>query len=135
MWATRIDFLEREGRQVDNIGFVLFMLVILALTIVLIAAMWRVFEKAGQPGWACLVPIYNMILLVRMAGKPDIWILYMFIPFVNFVISILLTVEIARKFGQGTGFAVGMIFLPWIFYPILGFGDARYLGASAVARA
>jgi hypothetical protein len=135
MWATRIDFLEQEDRQVDNIGFVLFMLVMLALTIVLIAAMWRVFEKAGQPGWACLVPIYNMILLVRMAGKPDIWILYMFIPFVNFIISILLTVEIARKFGQGTGFAVGMIFLPWIFYPILGFGDARYLGTPAIARA
>ena len=117
-----------------SIGFLLFFVVALVLIAVAIAGMWKVFEKAGQPGWACLVPVYNLFLLVRIVGKPDIWIVFMFIPFVNMIIGILLAIELAKCFGQGTGFGIGLILLPMIFYPILGFGDARYLGAQAIAR-
>jgi hypothetical protein len=118
----------------SGIGSWLFVIVVLALSVALVAALWKVFEKAGQPGWGCLVPIYNLILLVRIAGKPDIWILFMFIPFVNFIIAILLAIEIAKRFGQGTGFGIGLAFLPWVFYPILGFGDARYQGVQMMPR-
>ena len=111
----------------------LFFLICIGIFVVAVAGMWKMFEKAGQPGWACLIPIYNIILLVRIAGKPDIWILFLLIPIVNFVFSILLAIEIAKRFGQGTGFGIGLIILPMIFYPILGFGDARYLGPGPQA--
>jgi len=112
----------------------LFFLVFIAIFVVAIAGMWKMFEKAGQPGWGCLIPIYNIVLMVRIAGKPDIWILFMLIPLVNLVFSILLAIEIAKRFGQGTGFGIGLILLPIVFYPILGFGDARYLGPQALSR-
>jgi Family of unknown function (DUF5684) len=112
----------------DNIMAGLFFLAFIAVFVLAFAGMWKVFEKAGNPGWTSLIPVYNMILLVRMAGKPDIWILYMFIPLANLVFGILVMMDVAKKFGQSAAFGVGMIFLPMIFYPILGFGDARYLG-------
>ncbi len=114
----------------DNSGFaiggLIFLLAGMCMFVVCLAGVWKIFEKAGQPGWASLVPIYNLFLLVRLVGKPDIWIAFMLIPFVNFVIGALLAIELAKVFGKGTGFGLGMIFLPMIFYPILGFGDARY---------
>ena len=99
--------------------------------ILLIAAMWKVFTKAGQPGWAILIPIYNLYILCKVAGRPGWWLILMLIPFVNFIIAIILNVDIARKFGKGVGFALGLIFLPFIFWPILGFGSAQYQGAPA----
>jgi hypothetical protein len=109
-------------------GAVVFALVELAFVVLMIAGMWKVFTKAGKPGWAAIVPIYNVIVLLQIAGKPIWWIILYLIPIVNLVIAILVTVEIAKRFGKGTGFAIGMVFLPFIFYPILGFGDAQYQG-------
>jgi hypothetical protein len=106
------------------------LLIILALCVVAIAGMWKVFTKAGQPGWACIVPIYNIIVMIEIAGKPLWWIALFFIPFVNFVPAIFIPIEIANHFGKGAGFGVGLIFLPFIFYPILGFGDAQYMHGS-----
>lgn len=102
----------------------------LALTVFMVASLWRVFTKAGRPGWAVLVPIYNMYILLQIVGKPGWWLLLMFIPLVNFIIGILVLVGLAKCFGKGGGFVAGMIFLPIIFYPILGFGDAKYIGAQ-----
>ena len=102
------------------------LLVWLAVLILVIAGIWKVFTKAGKPGWASIVPIYNMIVLLEIAGKPTWWILLYFIPFVNIIIGIIVTIEVARQFGQGIGFTLGLIFLPFIFFPILGFGGARY---------
>lgn len=102
------------------------LIVILLLWIFLIAAMWKVLTKAGQPGWGILIPIYNVYLLCKVAGKPGWWLLLFLIPLVNIVIAILLAIGIARNFGKGGGFAAGLILLPWIFYPILGFGSAQY---------
>lgn len=104
-------------------GIPLIQLLILALIIV---ALWKVFEKAGKPGWGAIVPIYNIILMLEIAGKPLWWIILFFIPIVNIVIDIIVSIEIANRFSKGTGFGVGLALLPFIFYPILGFGDAKY---------
>ncbi len=100
----------------------------LAVMIAVIAGMWKTFAKAGKPGWACLVPIYNIVVLLEIAGKPIWWIVLLFIPFVNFIVLILVAIEVAKNFGKGAGFGLGLAFLGPIFYPILGFGDAQYQG-------
>lgn len=106
-------------------------LVGLAFAVVIIVGMWKVFEKAGKPGWAAIVPIYNLVVLLEIVRKPLWWIVLLLIPCVNFVGVILLSVEVARVFGKGIGFAVGLIVLPFVFYPMLGFGDARYQPGAA----
>ena len=103
--------------------------------VVMIAAMWKVFTKAGKPGWASIIPIYNMVVLLDIAGKPVWWIILFFIPIVNFIFAILTYVGLADRFGKGGGFAVGLILLGIIFFPILGFGSAQYRGAVAKAAA
>jgi hypothetical protein len=108
-------------------------LVFLAFFVVMIASVWKVFAKAGQPGWAAIVPIYNFIVMLKVAGKPLWWILLFLIPFVNIIALILVTVALAKKFGKGTGFAIGLIVLGFIFFPILGFGDAKYIGQAQQA--
>ncbi|MBI5759004.1 MAG: signal peptidase I [Planctomycetales bacterium] len=108
-------------------------LIVLFVQLVVIEALyalmwWKMFEKAGKPGWASLVPIYNVIVLLEIAGKPIWWIVLLMIPCVGFVVAILVFIEIAKSFGKGTGFAIGLILLGIVFFPILGFGDAKYLG-------
>ena len=100
----------------------------LAFVVLMIASMWKVYVKAGQPGWAAIVPIYNIIVLLNIVGKPLWWIILFCIPFVNFVIIIMIMIELAKSFGKSTGFAFGLLLLGFIFFPILGFGDARYQG-------
>ena len=108
-------------------GLILF--IQLAIIIVMLVACWKVFTKAGQPGWAAIIPIYNLYVLITIVGKPWWWLLLFFIPIVNLVMGIIVTVELAKRFGQGVGFAVGLILLPFVFYPILGFGSATYTPA------
>ena len=92
----------------------------------IVAGQWKMFTKAGKPGWAAIVPIYNIIVWVEVAGRPIWWFIMLLIPFVNFVISIILVIDITNKFGRGGGTIVGLIFLPIVFFPILGFGSAQY---------
>lgn len=101
-----------------------------AVIVFIIAAMWKVFTKAGQPGWASLIPIYNVIVLLKIAGKPVWWFILFFVPLVNLIIGILVSLAVAERFGKGAGFGVGLAFLPFIFYPILGFGSATYGGSE-----
>jgi Family of unknown function (DUF5684) len=98
----------------------------LVITVVVIAGIWKVFTKAGEPGWAAIIPIYNLIVLLKVAGKPLWWFILFLIPFVNFIVLILVAIAVARNFGKGTGFGLGLAFLGFIFFPILGFGDAQY---------
>ena len=111
----------------------LFWIICLAIGIFYIATFWKVFEKAGKPGWASIIPIYNIVVLLDIAGKPVWWIILFFIPIVNFIFAILTYVGLADRFGKGGGFAVGLILLGIIFFPILGFGSAQYRGAVAKA--
>jgi hypothetical protein len=109
-------------------------LVSLIVAILVIAGLWKVFTKAGQPGWAAIIPIYNVYILLKIVGKPWWWLLLMLIPFVNFVVGILVMIALANAFGKGIGFALGLILLSPIFIPILGFGSAQYVGSEAASR-
>jgi hypothetical protein len=105
----------------------LFMLLVeLAILVVVFAGFWKMFVKAGQPGWGVLIPFYNLYLMLKVAGRPGWWFILLIIPVVGFVVGIVVAIDIARNFGKGIGFALGLIFLGVIFYPILGFGNARY---------
>ncbi len=105
---------------------------------------WRVFEKAGQPGWGSIVPIYNTYLLVMVAKRPvsffialiamsfvgnffdEVPMIALILALGQFVLYVIIASDISRLFGKGTGFTVGLVLLPFIFYPILGFGGAEY---------
>lgn len=108
-------------------------LIFLAICILMLASMWIIFKKAGKPGWAAIVPIYNAIVMLKIAQKPTWWILLYLIPFVNIIISIVVIYSVALAFGKGGGFTLGLIFLPLIFYPILAFGDSAYLPGAQTA--
>ncbi|MCA9290370.1 MAG: hypothetical protein KDA25_04525 [Phycisphaerales bacterium] len=103
-----------------------FLVIWLAILVVVIVGLWKVFEKAGQPGWAAIIPIYNVIVLIQVAGKPIWWIILLIIPIVSIIPGILIPHGIAQNFGKGVGWTIGLIFLPFIFYPMLGFGSATY---------
>ena len=98
----------------------------LGIVVVMIAAMWKVFQKAGKPGWAAIVPIYNVMVLLEIVGKPMWWLILFFIPFVNFIVAIIVLFQLAKNFGKGGGFAIGLLILPPIFYSVLAWGSARY---------
>ena len=95
---------------------------------ILLAAFWKIFAKAGQPGWASVIPIYNVLVLLRIVGKPYWWLFLLIIPGVNIVLLIMLTHGLSKSFGKGTGFTLGLMVLSFVFYPILGFGGDPYLG-------
>jgi hypothetical protein len=102
----------------------------LLVAVLLIVALWKIFTKAGQPGWASLIPIYNIYIWCKIVGRPGWWVILMLIPFVNFIIAIILCIDLAKSFGNGVGFGVGLAFLGIIFFPILGFGSAQYQGPA-----
>lgn len=104
--------------------------VYLAVIVLAIAGMWCAFQKAGRPGWAVIVPFYNIIVWCEIAGKPAWWFLLFFIPIVSLIIAIILCLATAEAFGKGAGFGIGLFFLGFIFWPILGFGSAQYMGAK-----
>lgn len=99
--------------------------------VVYIVAQWKIYEKAGQPGWAVLVPFYNIYILLKIIGKPGWWLLLIiFVPFLNFILVVWMIHLLSKSFGKDVLFTLGLLFLGIIFYPILGFGDAKYLGAA-----
>lgn len=108
-----------------------FMFVYCIILVIVIAGMWKVFTKAGKPGWAAIIPIYNVIVLLEIIGKPVWWFVLLLIPLVNFVIIIMVLNQLSRSFGRGVGMTLLLIFLPFIAFPVLGFGSAQYVGAGA----
>ena len=118
------------GRCIDRFGTIYFpiflSLAVLAISIVTIVGMWKIFKKAGHPGWACIVPIYNYIIFLRIINRPWWWVILFFIPIVSVVIDVITSYGLAKSFGKGSGFTVGLVLVPFIFFPILGFGDAVY---------
>lgn len=100
----------------------------LVVTAFVLAALWRVFTKAGRPGWAAIVPVYNAYTLLKTVGRPGWWVVLLVIPFVNLVVLAIVQSDLAQSFAKGGGFAIGLFFLPFIFMPILAFSDARYVG-------
>lgn len=106
-----------------GIGFIAIMLFIVVFMIV---SMWKIYEKAGQPGWASIVPIYNIIVYIKIIKKPMWWILMFLIPVVNYVFLIWSVNLLSKRFGKDVGFTIGLLLLGFVFYPILAFGDAKY---------
>ena len=105
-------------------------IIFLAIIIGAIAGMWKAFVKAGQPGWACIVPIYNAVVILKIANRPIWWILLMLIPIVSLIVVIIVFIDFAKAFSKGAGFGLGLAFFGFIFFPILGFGDAQYVGVN-----
>lgn len=93
---------------------------------------WKIFVKAGRPGWESLIPIYNLYIITKISGKNGWWLLYLLIPLANIYFIIVLIRSFARSFGQGVGFTVGLIFLGFIFYPLIAFGNIHYVGPNGV---
>ena len=101
-------------------------LIFLVIIVFFIVAYWRLFTKAGEPGWGAIIPIYNLYLYCKIAGRPEWWLILLFIPFVNIVFSLILAMDIAKAFSKSSGFGIGLWLLSFIFVPILAFGSATY---------
>lgn len=112
-----------------------FLIPSLIVGIISIIGMWKIFEKAGKPGWASIIPIYNIIVLLEIVGKPVWWIILFLIPCVNIIFGIWTINLLSKSFGQGEGFTVGLILLGFIFYPLLGFGNYQYIGPAGAGFA
>jgi hypothetical protein len=112
------------------------LMIILAIVAVAIIGMWKVFEKAGQPGWAALIPLYNAYILLKIAGRPGWWLVLFFVPLANVIVAVILAIDVAKAFGQSPVFGIVFLFLlSGIGYLILGFGNARYIGPQTNLQA
>ncbi len=117
-------------------------IVSLVIAIIQLAGMWKVFTKAGEKGWKCIIPIYNLVILFRISGLSP-WIIFGYlasiIPFVGWIVCLGITIyqcnSLAKAFGKDVGYTIGLLFLPTIFYMILGFGKAEYVGKGNVSTA
>lgn len=114
----------------DGMGIIV-LIIEVAIAILMLVAIWKVYTKAGQPGWACLIPFYNAYVFLKIAGKPGWWLILLFVPLLNIIYGIIALAGLAKNFGKGAGFVVGLIFLPFVFYPILAFSDAQYVVTAA----
>lgn len=110
-------------------------LVWLVVAVLVIAGLWKMFQKAGQPGWGAIIPFYNMYLLLQIAGRPGWWLILYFIPLVNIVIVLIVALDVAKAFGKDTIWGIGIWLFPEIFYLVLGFGSAQYVGPGGRAVA
>jgi ABC-type Na+ efflux pump permease subunit len=105
-----------------------FALVYLAILVLMVISFWKIFTKAGKPGWAAIIPIYNLVVFLEIVNKPVWWIILILIPIVNIVILIILTHRLSLSFGQSTGFTILLLFVGIVGYPLLAFGDYKYVG-------
>jgi hypothetical protein len=105
----------------------------LFIAVFMIVSMWKIDEKAGQPGWASIVPIYNIIVYVKIIKKPMWWIIIFVIPVVNYVFLIWSVNLLSKRFGKDVVFTIGLLLLGFVFYPILAFGDAKYKDDQTVS--
>lgn len=115
-----------------------FWVLTMIFAIFFIFCMWKMFVKAGKPGWAAIVPVYNAIVLMEIIGRPTWWFAYIFLPMIPVigwiaavVVGVIIAIDLAKAFGKDTGFGILLAFLPIVGYPMLAFGDAQYVGKSA----
>lgn len=104
-----------------------------ALGVLILVSMWKIYKKAGKSGWAGIIPIYNWIVMLEIVGKPMWWIVLFFISPLNIVFFIWTHNLLAKSFGKNQWFTAGLVLLPFIFFPILAFGDAKYTNPTATA--
>jgi len=106
------------------------MIPFLIIGLIVIISHWKIYSKAGKPGWAAIIPIYNVIVMLEIVGKPVWWIILLLIPGPNVIFMIWTINLLSKSFGRGEGFTIGLLFLPFIFYPVLAFGNYSYLGPA-----
>ena len=111
--------------------FSILLIPFIIISIIMVIAHWKIYEKAGKPGWAAIIPIYNIIVLLEIVGKPIWWIFLILFPCTSFIFAIWTVNLLSKSFGQSEGFTVGLLLLGFIFYPILAFGNYQYLGPAA----
>lgn len=128
LYSMSIRFLILYDYQNTIIMLLLVVIFYFGILFLIIGSIWRVFEKAGQPGWACLIPFYNYYIMAKIGGVKNWWLI--FIPIANIYIIFVIMIALAKSFGKDTGFGVALVFLGIIFFPILGFGDAQYIGPN-----
>ncbi len=103
----------------------------LIFEVFMIVCMWKMFEKAGEPGWAAIVPLYNAYVMFKIAWGNGWKFLLLLIPIANIVFAIMLPFKLAKAFGKSSGFGAGLLFLSVVFYPILAFDNSiKYVGAE-----
>ena len=124
-----------DNSEFSAVFFSLFIPIILGIVVLMIAAMWKIFEKAGEDGWKAIIPFYNLYILLKIVGKPGWWLVLFFIPLVNYVFLIWTYNMLSKSFGKDEGFTVGLVILGVVFFPILGFGSTAYLGPFGDAAA
>ncbi|MDR2928348.1 MAG: DUF5684 domain-containing protein [Cytophagaceae bacterium] len=107
---------------------VLYALLLFLFAVYMIASVWRIYSKANQPGWAAIIPIYQVIILLRIVERPWWWIFLFCIPIANIVFVVIVVHRLSKSFGRGVGFTLGLLFLPFIFFPLLAFGDFLFKG-------
>jgi len=111
-----------ENGAASAIGIVAYVVVLAFI----VAGYWLTFTKAGQHGWTSIIPILNIFVLLKVVKRPLWWVILMLIPCVNIIVWIIVAIDLAKAFGHGTGFAIGLILLPPVFLLILGFGSSTY---------
>jgi Family of unknown function (DUF5684) len=110
-------------------GFVA--IIYIAVIVLVFAALWHIVAKAGRPGWEGIIPIYNYYVILKIVGRPGWWLILYFIPFVNIIIGIIVLYDLCKSYGKSGAWVLGFIFLPFVFFPMLGFGEAQYVGPAA----
>ena len=114
----------------------IYALIWLVVAVVMIAAGWKIFSKAGEAGWKILIPIYNIYIYLKIIGRPGWWLILFFIPFVNIIVAIVISIDLAKSFGRSEVFGVVWLFLISIVgHLILGFGSDKYVGPAAAKKA
>ena len=111
-------------------GGVMWILYVVWIVLVIIGY-WRTFVKAGKPGWGAIIPFYNLYLYIMVGGRPGWWLILYFIPFVNIIMDLIVSIDVSRNFGHGTGYGIGLWLLKPIFMLILGFGSDQYRPVNA----
>ncbi|HKS69211.1 MAG TPA: DUF5684 domain-containing protein [Ktedonobacterales bacterium] len=112
-------------------GSAVAIIIVLAILLFYLIAYWRIFSKAGKPGILAFIPIVNSFILLSIVGRPWWWFFLFAIPFVDLVVAIIVINDLSKSYGHGAGFTLGLIFLSFIFIPVLGYGGSRYIGPAA----
>ena len=135
MTQSLFPILGQDDAAAGGVLVLIFALIYLAIVVFTILGGWKMFEKAGQPGWAVIIPFYNAYIFLKIAGRPGWWLILLIIPIVSLIVGIIVCIDVAKAFGMGTGFGLGIAFLGVIFIPVLGFGSATYQGTPQAQAA
>lgn len=114
----------------SNFNYVIYTLVSITIAIVVLIAKGMVFKKAEHQGWKILIPFYNRYIFYEIATGEGIMFLLSYVPIVSFIMRCYLSYKLSKAFGKDIGYTLGLIFFPQLFYCMLGFGSAEYIGCQ-----